>query len=193
LIKARKYVIITTIFIILTIPMYFGVYLEYFNIRDLNWLIIVIAVSGFFILLILDKILVIFVYNRKMIEDIGKNDVIKAFIDGNSKEIIWFYFPIIIITEELIFRYYTIGFFDYTLELEPVVAIFLSSFFFSKYHIHIWFRYKNLIFLLVNLGYPFLLGLYTGYIFLHIGIIPCILIHFFLALYAYYSIYRQYF
>ncbi|MFX1344540.1 MAG: type II CAAX prenyl endopeptidase Rce1 family protein, partial [Promethearchaeota archaeon] len=154
MIKARKYVIIIITFIILTIPMYFGVYIEYFNIRDLNWLIIVITVFGFFILFILDKILVTFVYNRKVLEDIGENDVIKAFIDGYSKEIIWLYFPIIIITEELFFRYYTIGFFDYTLEFEPVIAIFLSSLFFSIYHIHIWFRYKNLIILLVNLGYP---------------------------------------
>jgi hypothetical protein len=179
--------------LILTIPIFFGVYLEYFTIRELDWLITLMIISGLFILLILDKILVIFGYNRKIIEGMQKNDVIKAFIDGNSKEIIWFYFPIIIITEELIFRYYTIGFLDYTLELEPIVVIFLSSLFFSIYHLHIWFRYKNLMILLVNIGYPFLMGLYISYIFLHIGIIPCIFVHFFLALYGYYNTYRYYF
>lgn len=173
--------------------MIFGLYLEYFTIKELNWVVILITIIGLFILLFIGKIVEIFGYNRKIVEFLRKNDVINALINGRSKLIIWFFFPIIIITEELIFRYYTIGFLDYTLELEPVIVIFLSSLFFSIYHIHIWFRYKNSIILLVNLGYPFLLGLYTGYIFLRVGIIPCILVHFFLALYGYYSIYRQYF
>ena len=144
-------------------------------------------------LLILGKIVEIFGYNRKIVETMRKNDVINALINGDSNFILWFLFPIIIITEELIFRYYTIGILVYILGLESIVVIFISSLFFSLFHIHIWFRYKNLRILLINLGYPFLLGLYIGYIFLKLGIIPCIIIHYVIAFYSYYNIYRRYF
>jgi len=191
--KVRKYIIISIVFAFLTIPIFFGLYLEYFTIRELKWLIITIIISGLFILLILGKLVEIFGYNQNTVEAMGKHDVIYVFINRDNKSLIWFYFPIIIIIEELIFRYYTIGFLDYTLKLDPVVVIIVSSLFFSIYHIHMWFRYKNLLILLIYLAYPFMLGLYTGYLFLNIGIIPCILVHYFIALYGYYGIYRRYF
>jgi hypothetical protein len=193
LIKVKKYIIIIILFANLTVPVFFGLYLEYFTIRELNWVVIIITISGLFILLFMGKIIEIFGYNQKNVEVMRENDVINALINGDSKLILWFFFPIIIITEELIFRYYTIGFLDYNLKLEPVIVIILSSLFFSTYHIHIWFRYKNLTILLINLGYPFMLGLYNGYVFLNIGIIPCILAHYFIAFYSYYNIYRRYF
>jgi len=193
LIKVRKYIIIICLFTLLTIPLFFGLYLEYFTIKELNWLIIIIIISSLFILLILGNLIEIFGYDQKIVEVMRKNDVIYAFINRDNKLLIWFFFPIIIITEELIFRYYTIGFLVYTLKLELIVVLFFSSLFFSIYHIHIWFRYKNLRLLLINLGYPFLLGLYIGYIFLKLGIIPCIVIHYAIALYSYYYIYRRYF
>lgn len=193
MIKARKYVTIISIFAILTIPVFFGLYLEYFTIRALDGVVIILTISGLFILLFLGKILEIFGYNQNNIEAMRKHDVMYAFINRDNKLLIWFYFPITIILEELIFRYYTIGFLDYTLKLEPVIVIFFSSLFFSIYHIHMWFRYKNLSILLIYLGYSFMLGLYTGYLFLNIGIIPCILAHYFIALYGYYNIYRRYF
>jgi membrane protease YdiL (CAAX protease family) len=192
LIKARKYAIIITIFIILTIPMFFGLYLEYFTMGEINWLLIIINIFGLFILLMLGKLVENFGYNQEIFEVMKKNDVINALIKGNIKEFIWFFFPIIIITEELIFRYYLIGALFLTLKLESIVVIWISSLCFSFYHVHIWFRYKNLRLLLIFLGYSFLLGFFLGYGFLKFGIIPCIIIHFALALYSYYNIYKRY-
>ena len=173
--------------------MFFGLFLEYFTIIELDWFIFLIFIIGLLVLLFMGKIIEIFAYSNKNVEVIRKQDVINAFINKNNGEIIWFFFPIIIIIEELIFRYYGIGFLIHILELESVSAIFISSIAFSLFHIHIWFRYKNLTILLINLGYPFLMGMYNGYIFLKLGIIPCILIHYIIALSMYYNIYRRYF
>ena len=172
--------------------MFFGVYLEYFSIRELNWSVILIFIIGLSIILILGKIIEIYVYNDKSVEDIRKQDVINAFINRNDRIIIWFFFPIIIIIEELVFRYYSIGILVHVLDLESVTAIFISSLGFSLFHIHIWYRYKNLTILIINLGYPFLMGLYIGYLFLKLGIITCIIIHYVIALSLYYNIYRRY-
>lgn len=173
--------------------MFFGVFLEYFTIRDLNWFIIFIFIIGLSILLFLGKIIEIFGYNNKNVEVIRKQDVINALIHQDNRIIIWIFFPIIIVIEELVFRYYIIGILVDLLELESIIAIFISSLAFSLYHIHIWFRYKNLTILLINIGYPFLMGLYFGFIFLTLGIIPCILVHYIIALFLYYNIYRRYF
>ncbi|MFX0106385.1 MAG: CPBP family intramembrane glutamic endopeptidase [Candidatus Hodarchaeota archaeon] len=193
MIKARKYIILSILLIILTIPIFFGVYIGYFTIKELNCFVILIFIIGILIFLILGKIIEIYSYNEKNVEVIRKQDVINAFVNRNNRIIIWFFFPIIIIIEELVFRYYSIGILVHVLDLESVAAIFISSLIFSLFHIHIWFRYKNLTILLINLGYPFLMGLYISYIFLQLGIIPCILIHYSIALYSYYNIYRRYF
>ncbi|UCC20593.1 MAG: CPBP family intramembrane metalloprotease [Promethearchaeota archaeon] len=191
MIKVRKYIILSCLLITLIIPMFFGFFIEYFRIIELNWCVFLIFIIGLLILLFLGKIIEVFGYNDKNIEVIKKQDVISAFINKDNKLIIWLFFPIIIVIEELIFRYYLIGFLIQT--LESVLVIFISSIAFSLFHIHIWFRYKNLKILLINLGYPFLMGLYSGYIFLKLGIIHCILVHYVIALSMYYGIYRRYF
>jgi hypothetical protein len=193
LIKVRKYVILSSLLIILTIPMFFRVFVEYLSIKEINWCVILIFVIGLLMLLFLSKILETFAYNKKNIGVIRKQDVMNALINRNNKLIVWLFFPMIIIIEELIFRYYVFGILVQLLELETFIAILLSSLVFSLFHIHVWFRYKNLEILLVNLVYPFLLGLYLGYLFLKLGIFPCIVIHFLIALSSYYNIYRKYF
>ena len=104
-----------------------------------------------------------------------------------------FFFPIIMIIEELIFRFYIIAILINQVELEALVAVFISSLVFSIFHIHTWFSYKSLRILLVNLIFPFLLGLYNGYIFLTMGIIPCVIIHYIIVLNLYYNLYKRYF
>jgi hypothetical protein len=173
--------------------MFFGVFLDYFTIRELNWFIIFIFIIGISVLLFLGKIVETFGYNNKNVEVIRKQDVVNALILQDNRIIIWIFFPIIIVIEELVFRYYIIGILVDLLNLESIIAIFISSLAFSLFHIHIWFRYKNLTILLINIGYPFLMGIYIGYIFLKLGIIPCILIHYIIALSLYYNIYRRYF
>ena len=193
MIKVKKYITLSGLLIVLTIPMFFGVFLEYFTIREINWLIIFIFIVGLSVLLFLGKIIEIFGYNIRNVEVIRKQDVINALINQNNKFIFWIFFPIIILIEELVFRYYIIGILVNLLESESILAIFISSLAFSLFHIHIWFRYKNLTILIMNIGYAFLMGLYIGYIFLKLGIIPCILIHYIIAFSLYYNIYRRYF
>lgn len=191
--KIRKYIVICSLFIILTIPIFFGVYIEYLIVHHINWVIILILTLGLFLLFFIGKFIEIFGYNKNNIKIMEEQDVINSFINKNNKLIIWFFFPMIIIIEELVFRYYAIGLLVHILKLELIIVLFISSLIFSLYHIHIWFRYKNLTILLVNLGYSFLMGLYIGYVFVKLGIIACILIHYILVLYLYYNIYRRYF
>lgn len=122
-----------------------------------------------------------------------KHDVTNALINGNNRIVILVFFPLTMIMEELIFRYYLVGFLINSLNLEIVSVLFISSLIFSLYHIHTWFSFKNLTLLLINLLFPFLMGIYLGFVLLNFGIIACILIHSILAFSLYYSIYRRYF
>ncbi|MFX1366430.1 MAG: type II CAAX prenyl endopeptidase Rce1 family protein [Promethearchaeota archaeon] len=122
-----------------------------------------------------------------------KHDVTNALIEGNNRKIILIFLPLTMIMEELIFRYYLIGILINSLNLDDLSVIFISSLIFSLYHFHAWFSYKNRTLLLVNLIYPFLMGLYLGYMFLSFGIIFCILIHYLLVFYLYYNISKRYF
>jgi hypothetical protein len=173
--------------------MIFGVYIQYTFISVLDPFFIIPFILGFLALIILGKLIEKFVFNDEKIELMRNHDVMNALINNNSKKVIWFFFPLTMIMEELIFRYYTIGFLIISLNLEVISVIFISSVIFSLYHIHTWFSFKDLTILLVNLVYPFLMGLYIGYVFLNLGILPCILIHYILAFFLYYSLYVRYF
>ena len=65
------------------------------------------------------------------------------------------------IMEELIFRYYLLGFLALTLHLELAISILISSLVFSLYHIHTWFTFKSSKILLINISYTLILGLFT--------------------------------
>ena len=193
MIKVKKYIIISSLFIILTIPLFFGIFIEYFTIRVLNWFVILIFILGLFLLLFLDKIIEIFGYDNKNVEVMRAHDVINAFINKNYRFTMCFFLLIIVIVEELIFRYYIIGVLTYSSKLESLTVIFISSLIFSLFHIHIWFRYRNLQIFLINLSSPFLLGFFNGYILITLGLLPCIAIHYAIVLYLYYGIYKRYF
>ena len=191
--KIRKYTLIVIIFIILIVPMFLGYYWEYFFIREFDVYVVLILIFGFIIFFIMGKLIEIYSYNDNRIEVLKKNDIINAFISKKNRIVIWIFFPIIMIIEELIFRFYIITILINQVELEALVAVFISSLVFSLFHIHTWFSYRSLRILLVNLIFPFLLGLYIGYIFLTIGIIPCIIIHYIIVLNLYYNLYKRYF
>ncbi len=173
--------------------MIFGVYIQFTFISVSDPFFILPFIIGFFLLLLLGKLIEIFIFNNENIEFMRKHDVMSALINNNNRIVIWFFFPLTMIMEELIFRYYSIGFLIISLNLGVVPVILISSFIFSIYHIHTWFSFKDLTLLLVNLVYPFLMGLYIGYVFLNLGIIPCILIHYILAFFLYYNLYKRYF
>jgi membrane protease YdiL (CAAX protease family) len=189
----RKYLIIALMCVILIIPMFFGTYLEYLFIREFTLIVIFNLISGFIIFLTINKLIVVYGYDSQSFEAIKKQDVIDAMISKNDKAVIWIFLPMTMLFEELIFRYYMIGFLLNQGGLNIISAILISSLAFSLYHIHTWFRFKNLRILLIYLGNSFLLGLFNGYILLTLGLIPCILIHFVLVLIQYYHLYKRYF
>ena len=191
--KIRKYTLIVNIFIILIIPTFLGIYREYFFIREFNLNVVLILIFGFIIFFIMGKLIEIYAYNDNRIEVLKKQDIINAFISKKNLVVIWIFFPIIMIIEELIFRFYIIAILINQVELEALVAVFISSLVFSLFHIHTWFSYRSIRILLVNLIFPFLLGLYNGYIFLTMGIIPCAIIHYIIVLNLYYNLYKRYF
>ncbi|TFF99169.1 MAG: CPBP family intramembrane metalloprotease, partial [Promethearchaeota archaeon] len=173
----RKYVILGILLIILVIPMFLGIYLEYLFLQKLNSFVILILILGLLILLLIGKLIGIYGYDSESIEKMKKHDVINTMINKDNRIRLWLFFPIIMIIEELIFRYYIIGFLLNQLELEVIFAIFISSLIFSLYHVHTWFSYKNLRILLIYVVYSFLLGFFNGCILLTLGIFPCVGIH----------------
>ncbi|MFX1321120.1 MAG: type II CAAX prenyl endopeptidase Rce1 family protein [Promethearchaeota archaeon] len=191
--KIRKYTLISITFILLIVPIFLGIYNEYFFIREFGVNVVLILIFGFIIFLIIGKIIEVFVYNDENIGVIKKQDVIYAFISKKNLVFIWVFFLIIMIIEELIFRFYSIAILINQVQLEALVAVFISSSVFSIFHIHTWFSYRSIRILLVNLIFPFLLGLFNGYIFLTMGIIPCIIIHYIIVLDLYYNLYKRYF
>ena len=108
--KIRKYTILGILCIILIIPILFGIYTEYLLISELNLIILFIFLLGLVLFLLIDKLIAVYGYDIQSFEAMKKQDVINAFIGKNNKAIIWIFLPIIMIIEELIFRYYLIGF-----------------------------------------------------------------------------------
>lgn len=191
--KIRKYILTIVFFTILIISILIRPRTEYFLVRDFNLLVATILMFGLLILLLIGKVIEIHGYDIASIEAMKKHEVINALSKKNNLIVLGLFFPMIMTIEELVFRYYLIGFLLKELKLETFSAIFISSLVFSLYHIHIWFSYKNFRILFIYLGYSFLLGLFNGYIFTTLGIFSCILIHYSLVFYMYYNIYRRYF
>lgn len=173
--------------------MFFNIFLNFFWISDFNQIVFLIFLLGFLILIMIGKAIEIYAYNAEIIRTMEKHDVINSFVEKNNKLIRWLGFLVIMVIEELIFRYYLIGLLVNPLQLGKLLAILISSLIFSIYHIHTWFSYKKLRILIIYLFYSFVLGLYNGYLLLTIGIIPCILTHYSLAYILYYGIYIRYF
>ncbi len=186
----KKSTVISIISVVLIIPILFGVYTENFIVRDADLYTILLLILGFSLLLFIGKIINFFGFNNYDIEIMRRHDVINAFIN-NNRIVLWIFFPVTMIMEELIFRYYLISFLATTLQLKIILSILISSIAFSLYHIHTWFSYKSQAILLINLSYTLLLGLYLGYLFYTLGFIVCILIHYLIALYLYYNLYRK--
>ncbi|KKK45952.1 hypothetical protein LCGC14_0766490 [marine sediment metagenome] len=175
---------------LLSIPIFFGIYVEFFSIQELNLSITLALIFGIFSLLIVGKILNKYGFTKDDFELIKTHTVINA-LNRKNWGVLLFFFPLTMIMEELIFRYYLIGFLVSTLQQKIGISIFISAVFFSLYHIHTWFSYKSLIILFINLSFTLLLGFFLGFIFFTLGIIFCIVAHYILALYLWYSIFRN--
>ncbi|TKJ20358.1 MAG: hypothetical protein CEE43_12620 [Promethearchaeota archaeon Loki_b32] len=159
----------------------------------INLVSIVILVFGISSLLLIGILIEVFAYNNHLFEIIQNHDVINALIHKNNRLIVWIFFSITMIMEELIFRYYSISILNSYLNSQYFLIILISSITFSLYHIHIWFSFKNLKILFINLIHPFLMGLYLGFIFFSLGFISCVIAHYTIAFFMHYNLYRRYY
>jgi len=192
-INFKKYIIICIITIILTIPIFFRVFIEYFSIRGINLVSILVLFLGISILLVIGILIEIYVYDSQLFELIKNHDVINVLIYKNNRLLVLVFFSITMIMEELIFRYYSISILNSVLNLHYLLTILISSIAFSLYHIHIWFTSKNIKILFINLIYSFLMGLYLGFIFFSFGFLSCIIAHYTIAFLMHYNLYRRYY
>lgn len=187
----KKYLTIIIVVIILIIPIVFGFYNEYLTYNELNYYVILIIIVGFLILLLFGKLMELYAYDDKSIQIMKQHDVIDTLIKNKNKSVLLFFFLLTMVMEELIFRYYLIGFLLNFFSV--IMAILISSIIFSLYHIHTWFSYKNVRITMIYIGYSFFMGLFLGFILVSVGIFLCILIHGSLAFMMYFSIYKKHF
>ena len=191
--KNRKHIIIIVVFLLLTIPIFFGIYVDTIFLQVSNLYVIIILFGGLIVLLSVGELTDRYGFNVESLAAIKDHDVIQALTEKKSRLKILILFIITMIMEELIFRYYLISLLFHTLDLNIVVALIISSLFFSLYHIHTWFTYKNLKILVIYLSNSFLLGLFLGYVFLMLGFFYCIIIHSIIAFIFYFNLVNRYF
>ncbi len=187
----KKYLAIISTVILLLIPIFFGIYANFLTVSEISLEIMLLLLIGFVLLLALGKVMEMFLYGKKSKEKMKQHDVIGAFLNEEGKIVLLVFFPLTMIMEELIFRYYLIGFLLSPLNLEIISTIMISSLIFSLYHIHTWFRFKDLKILISYLIFSFLLGIYNAYLLFALGIFACIIVHFSLVFVIYYNLYKK--
>jgi membrane protease YdiL (CAAX protease family) len=188
---SKKYLTITLAVIILLFPLFFGIYTEFLIINDFTLFTLAYLLIGFVFLLVLGKVMEHFMYKGASKETMKHHDVIDALLNKNGKIILFVFFPLTMIMEEFIFRYYLIGVLLNQLKLGLILAILISSTIFSLYHLHIWFKFKNLKILISYLISSFLLAIYNGYLLITLGIFMCIIVHTILVFILYYNLYKK--
>ena len=188
---SKKYLTITFTVILLIVPLFFDIYTELLIVNDFSLFILAYVLIGFVFLLILGKAMEFFMYKGVSKESMKQHDVINALLNKDGKIILFVFFPLTMIMEEFIFRYYLIGFLINQLKLEIFSVLLISSVIFSLYHIHIWFRFKDFNIFVAYLISSLFLGIYNGYILLSLGIFACIIIHSILVFLLYYNLYKK--
>ena len=187
----KKYLAIISTVILLLIPIFFGIYANFLTVSEISLEIMLLLLIGFVLLLALGKVMEMFLYGKKSKEKMKQHDVIRAFLNEEGKIVLLVFFPLTMIMEELIFRYYLIGFLLSPLNLEIISTIMISSLIFSLYHVHTWFRLKDLKILISYLIFSFILGIYNAYLLFTLGIFACIIVHFSLVFMMYYNLYKK--
>ena len=187
----KKYLTIAVVVILLIIPIFFGIYIDFIIVSELSLSVVVFLLVGFVVLLVVGKMMEIFVYSKTSKELMKQHDVVKALLNGNDIKVLLVFFPLTMVMEELIFRYYLIGIFLYQLNVGILLATIVPSVIFSLYHLHIWFRFKDLKILISYLITSFLLGIYNAHILLTLGIFACIIVHIILVFILYFNLYKK--
>ena len=187
----KKYLAIISTVFVLIIPIFFGIYADFLTISEISLEIMLLLLIGFVLLLALGKVMELFLYSKESKEKMKQHDVIRAFLNEENKIVLFVFFPLTMIMEELIFRYYLIGLLLNQLNLEFFSTVIISSLIFSIYHIHTWFRFKDLKILISNLLFSFILGIYNAFLLFTLGIFACIVVHFSLVFMIYYNLYKK--
>ncbi|MFW9936499.1 MAG: type II CAAX prenyl endopeptidase Rce1 family protein [Candidatus Thorarchaeota archaeon] len=187
----KKYILISSLVILLVIPIFFGVFNQYLLLSQINLIDITYLVIGMIVLLLIGFLISTFVYDTKSLELMKNHDVINSLIRRNNRLVLVLFFPLTMIMEELIFRYYILGLFMIELKFETLLAVLLSSLIFSVYHIHFWFKFKNLRITTTYIIYSFLLGLFTAYILITFNIFISIFAHYIIAFAIYFLLFKK--
>ncbi len=178
-----------SVILILIIPLFFGFNIKFLFFNKIQaFQIFLIGVLLTF-LLVLGFLIVRYVFTIRDYEIIKKHEIINGFI-SNSIKLVTISFLLTMIMEELIFRFYILGFLIVNLNL--LMAITISSVIFSLYHIHIFFYFRNLKIFAVYLSYSFLIGLLNSYILIYLGFFFCIISHFLIVYLIYYGLFKNY-
>ena len=186
-----KYLAITVVAILLIIPIFFGIYIDFLFVSEFSLGIIIFLLIGFVFLLGFGKMMEILMYSEKSKELMKQHDVVKALLNGNDISVLLVFFPLTMIMEEFIFRYYLIGILLFELKLGLFLAILISSLIFSMYHLHIWFKFKNLKILISYLISSFLIAIYNACLLITLGMFACIIAHSILVFILYYNLYKK--
>lgn len=187
----KKYIAITAVVILLIIPIFFGIYIDFLIVRFFSLEVVLLLLVGFVFLLGLGKIIEVLLYNDRSREKMKQNDVVNGLLNEKNIIVLLVFFTLIMIMEELIFRYYLIGLLLNQLMIGIMFSIIVSSIIFSISHIHIWFRYRDIRITVSYFISSFLLGIYNAFALLTVGIFACIIIHTVLVFVSYYNLYKK--
>ena len=188
---SKKYLTITLVVILLIVPIFFGIYIDFLIVSVLSLDVVLFLLVGFVVLLGLGKVMEVLLYNDRSRELMKQQDVVNALLNEKNIIALLVFFTLIMIMEELIFRYYLIGLLLNQLMIGIIPSIIVSSIIFSISHFHIWFRYKDIRITVSYFISSFLLGIYNAFALLTFGIFACIIIHTVLVFISYYNLYKK--
>ena len=188
-----KDVIIIIVVVISLIPLFYGYELKYIIILTYNFNLITFLVLGIVILFLFGRVIFSTLLDEKSIFQMENHDLVDSFIKKNQNWAKWFIFPLTMLMEELIFRFYAISIVIDLIKLNPFLAVITSSSIFAAYHIHFWIRFKNFRIFISFFILSFFLGLLNGYAFIYFGLLVCFIIHYGMAFELYFYLYRKFY
>ncbi|TFG25810.1 MAG: CPBP family intramembrane metalloprotease [Promethearchaeota archaeon] len=191
--RHNKDILIIVVVLSSLIPLFFGYNVQNIIIFSFNSIPFLYVISGIVLLFLLGRIIFSKIIDEKSISKMKGHELIESFINKNEKWVKWVIFPLTMVMEELLFRFYAIIVIIDLINLNSILAILISSSIFSIYHIHFWFRYHDFRIFLSYLILSFFLGVLNGYVFIHNGLIPCVLIHYGMAFELYFYLYRKFY
>ena len=184
----QKYLIISILDVILLIPIYFGLFTRYLLINEFNFSIFLTLIISIILFIAFSLIIQRYGYDKSTISLMVNHDATASFLGDGNKLILFLFFPLTMLMEELIFRYYLIGFMETILHLDVILIVLLSSLIFSVYHLHFWFKFKNVRLTMIFIIGSFVMGIFLSFILITLGLIFCVVVHFSLALLMYYNL-----